>query len=582
MQPLIRLGIHALHALLALLPVALNAAPVQTGTGPSGALSAPKAILSEQTVDLRKLIASELAAGRKKVVVPPGRYRVAAEAGGHLSFSNLQDVEIVAYNVEMVCTATVQALGFYQCTNVQLRGLTVDYDPLPFTQGRIVALGTDKSSVEFELFAGYPEDGLVERIEIFNPTTRELRRASYYGWGAFERTGPRRYRISKGANYRYRPELDTEQVGDFLVTNHQSQIRGGGHAVVLTSCTKVTLADVKLYASPAFGFIEHGCSASTYLRCTVARRDSADDPVKRGEPRLRSTNADAFHSKSAFKGPAIIDCVAHFQGDDCVNINGRYYYVLGTHRNALRIAATEKLEIATGDQVEFLPYSGPRPANAVAVDIKPITAGFSQSETALIKTLPMVERVRARLLGRSTQFYELTLNREVNLPEGSAVCSALRVGDGFVVHGCDFGDNRSRGILIKASSGEISGNHIANSRMAAVLISPEFNWLEAGCSSNVTVRDNVIIGIGQTPIRILAPGGNGRALPAGAHRNIAVLDNHIVDCPWPLVEVTSTSGLTITGNVWAAEPPLGTEESNRHDRDSPISIVNCDSVKSNP
>jgi hypothetical protein len=82
-----------------------------------------------------------------------------------------------------------------------------------------VALGPEKSWVEFELFGGYPEDALEERIEIFDPVTRELRRASHYGWGDFERTGPRRYRISKGPNYRYRPQVDTERIGDLLVTN---------------------------------------------------------------------------------------------------------------------------------------------------------------------------------------------------------------------------------------------------------------------------------------------------------------------------------------------------------------------------
>ena len=35
-------------------------------------------------------------------------------------------------------------------------GLTIDYDPLPFTQGRIVSLSEDKRVHEIELFDGYP------------------------------------------------------------------------------------------------------------------------------------------------------------------------------------------------------------------------------------------------------------------------------------------------------------------------------------------------------------------------------------------------------------------------------------------
>lgn len=48
-----------------------------------------KAVLTEQSADLRKLIDAELASGKKRIVIPPGRYRVQAERGGHLQFKNL-------------------------------------------------------------------------------------------------------------------------------------------------------------------------------------------------------------------------------------------------------------------------------------------------------------------------------------------------------------------------------------------------------------------------------------------------------------------------------------------------------------
>jgi hypothetical protein len=71
------------------------------------------------------------------------------------------------------------------------------------------------------------------------------------------------------------------------------------------------------------------------------------------------------------------------------------------------------------------------------------------------------------------------------------------------------------------------------------------------------VKNNTFAGIGQTPIRILANGGNGQPLPAGAHRNLAVLDNRFEDCPWPLIEASSVAGLTVAGNVWPKTPPPG-------------------------
>ena len=416
-----------------------------------------KSALVEQALDLRAFIASELAGGSKKIVIPPGRYRVKPGGGSHLLFQNLDDVQIIADGVEMICAATVQAMGFDHCTNVLLRGLTIDYDPLPFTQGRIVALGPEKGWVEFELLGGYPEDELVERIEIFDPATRELRRESHYGWGDFEGTGPRRYRISKGPKYRYRPPVDTEQVGDLLVTNNRTPERGGVHAVLLNDCSGVTLQDVTLYASPTFGFLEMGCTGSTYLRCRIDRRAPADDPVRRASPRLRSLNADAFHSKSATKGPTIIECFAHWQGDDCVNINGRYYYVAGSQGRTVRIVASGNPVIVPGDLVEFLPYEGGPLPRARAVAIAPAAEPLSAAEQALLREVKLVEMVR-RQFSRNAKVYSLVLDREINPPPGSAVCAASRIGNGFLVKNCDFGDNRSRGILIKASHGEVAGN----------------------------------------------------------------------------------------------------------------------------
>jgi len=562
---------HFLGSLLVILPSIALAAATEIGVAPSVVQNPPK----EKMQDLQAMIGGELAAGSKKIVIPPGRYRVKPGGGSHLMFRNLNDVEIVAEGVEMICTATVQAVGFDHCTNVTLRGLTVDYDPLPFTQGKIVALGPEKSWVEFELFGGYPDDELVERIEIFDPATRELRRASHYGWGAFERTGASRYRISKGPNYRYRLHADAEQVGDLLVTNNQTPERGGAHAVLLTSCFSVTLQAVTLYASPTFGFLEVNCTGSTYRRCRIDRRAPEDDPVQRESPRLRSLNADAFHSKNAVKGPAIIECFAHWQGDDCVNINGRYYYVAGSQGRTIRIVAFDKPAIVPGDPIEFLPYEGGPLPQATAVDLAPAAEALSTKEQALLREVKLVETTRQRF-NRGAKVYSLVLDREVNLLPGSAVCAASRIGNGFVVKDCDFGDNRSRGILIKASQGEVSGNQVYRSRMTAVLITPEFEWMEAGCSSDVVVKENVFRGIGQTPIRILADGGSGKPLSAGAHRNISVLNNRFEDCPWPLVEANSVTGLTVSGNAWSPQEPPRSGDAKPGKPAVPVRLLNCE------
>lgn len=504
--------------------------------------------------DLQGFIDGQLRAGQCRVVIPPGQYRVKPNHGTHLAFKNLADVSIIAEGVEMICTQTCRALVFENCRQTLLRGLTIDYDPLPFTQARIVALAPDKSWVEFEVLAGYPENQLEERVEIFDPATRALRRETG-GWTKeFESLGNHRYRIAKPKAYRYRADWDTEQVGDLLVTNNRFPNGATGHAVTVTRCTGLRLEDVTVYAASTFGFVEHLADGSTYLRCKIDRRPAATDLVKRAMPRLRSLNADAFHSVEAAKGPAIIECTAKFQGDDCVNIHGTYHLVTGSNGNQLRVAALRGLTIETGDPVEFLPYAGPRPADAAVVKVEP-DAPITDAELAFIRKLSLHAPHKELLLGGKVTFYKLTLDHAVPLTMGSAVCSGRRVGNGFIVKGCDFGYNRSRGILIKASRGQVVGNRITQGWMAAVLVAPEFWWFESASSSDLVVSDNIIVGCRRPAIEVIAPGGNGKPLPSGAHRNIAIRNNTFTDSAWPNIRVTSTEKLVVQGNRLTPNEP---------------------------
>ena len=504
--------------------------------------------------DLQGFVDARLKAGERRVVVPPGCYRVTPKSGVHLRLKDLTDVDLIADGVEIVCANTSRVVVFENCRNVRFKGLTVDFDPLPFTQGRIVAMAPDKKWVEFEILEGYPENELEERIEIFDPATGELRRETA-GWEKqIESLGNHRYRATKPKAYRYREEWDTERVGDILVTNNCFPSRAGGHAFSADNCTGLTIEDVTLYAAKSMGFVEHRCDGTTYLRCKISRRVPESDPVKRVVPRMRSLNADAFHSTEAGKGPAIIGCSAKFQGDDCVNIHGSYHLVTACEGAQLRMAVLRSNTIEPGDPVEFLPFEGPRPPDAVAVKIEP-DAPITEAEKEFIRKLSLLDRHKERLLGGQAAFFKLTLDRAVPLAMGSAVCSGKRVGNDFLVKDCDFGHNRSRGILIKASRGQVIGNKISHGWMAAVLVAPEFWWMEAASSSDVEIRNNVIVGCRRPAIEIIAPGGNGKPLPSGAHRNIVIAGNTITESAWPNIYVTSTERLVITGNRLTTAAP---------------------------
>jgi hypothetical protein len=176
-------------------------------------------------------------------------------------------------------------------------------------------------------------------------------------------------------------------------------------------------------------------------------------------------------------------------------------------------------------------------------------APLTETERAFIDKQSMYPSLHQGLLSSQAQVFKLTLDRAVPLPMGSGVCSGQRVGNGCLVKGCDFGYNRSRGIIIKASQAKVIGNTITHGWMAAVLVAPEFfYWHEAASSSDVQIEGNSIIGCRCPAIEVVATGGGGKLLPSGAHRNITISRNTIAQSVWPNIHVTSTDGLVIENN----------------------------------
>ena len=498
--------------------------------------------------DLQAFVDSELAAGRKRVVIPPGRHRVEPNNRQHLLLAGLKDVEIIADGAELICLESTRAVTINNCRNLTIHGLTIDYDPLPFTQGRIVSMSDDKQVHEIELFDGYPlADTIVEaKYEIYRADTRTLRYGNYYNFKV-DVLAPDRIRVTKAANYA-RNAVKPEQVGDLIVVN--SKHAPGGympHAVYASECAGLTLEAVTLYSSNCFGFLENNCDASVYRRCRIDRRPPKDDLKPRADARLRSLDADAYHSKHAVKGPSYTECSARFMGDDCVAINGDYHMIMACDGRKLRVIAKREMNIAPGDPVEVFSYLGKRLPDAKAVSIEP-DGKIRDNERAFLKQQGLDNRMKNSLGGMMTDAYTVTLDRALDAPMGSLICSSRRVGNGFLVQDCDFGENRSRGILVKAGEGKIIGNRLSGCRSESIKLSPEYWWLEAGSGGNVVVQDNIISNSGSFAIAVVAKSGSGAIAPAGAHDNITITGNVVSASPAPNIFVTSTTGLKLQGN----------------------------------
>lgn len=461
----------------------------------------------------RQIITEALAAGEKHIIIPPGRYEARPLEGTHLLLEGLSDVTIDAAGAELVGTETTRAISIKYCTNLTIRGLTIDYDPLPFTQGRIIDISPDRRTHTVEISDGFQpsETAFAFKYAIYDPDGY-LRYGNYFD-----------YTLTPLSETRLQVQLREpgknggEQVGDTAVISSRHLIgKDLPHAVTIENSVGTSFENMTIYASPCFGFYEEHSDGSVYRNCTIDRRAG----------RLHSLNADAFHSKFAKHGPQIIGCKAMWQGDDCVNICGAYHLVTDADGKELRVLAKTSMDIQAGDAVELITVDGTRLPDAKVLSIKP--AGTVTDEERLnLKQLDLLPWVRDFL----KKAYRIRLNRKVELPYGSVIASVNRKGNGFAIKDCTFGNNRSRGILVKASDGVISGNRIENAHMQAIKIAPEYEWLESGYSRNVDVVSNVVINSGMEAL-LIQPVASGTGF-----ENIQIQDNRFETDFYPAVSV---------------------------------------------
>ncbi len=511
------------------------------------------AFSNAHAADLPTLIADAVAAGQRQIVIPPGQYRVTPQNREHLSLVGLRDIEIIAHGVEMICTQTTRALTIEDCHNLTIRGLTIDYDPLPFSQGRIVA--TDFETLTFEIIDGYATDGIPRggKVEVFVSGTDSLRCNTYYG-STTEPIGEGRFVVTKPPQFRNDAPDMQPQVGDIVVVSAEHAPGGSiPHAVYMQDSENLLLEDVTLYASNMFGFLEVNCDASVYRNCVVDRRPLDGDLQPRGHRRVRSLNADAFHSKSAQVGPQYLGCVAKHMGDDAFAINGHYHLVTEATGSTLRVLGKRDggIEIAVGDALELVTFDGHRLPEATVQAIEPEGA-ITDDEIAFLQPQSMHAGLKQRN-GMLNDAYRITLDRPVDMPIGSVVTSMNRKGNGFVIDGCTLGENRSRGILVK-SSGTITNNTITGTWGEAIKVAPEWWWLEAGNANGVRIEGNTIRHTRGIPIAVYALSGSGDIAPAGAHSDITIRHNRIAEAPAPAIYVTSTTGLAIEDNDVQPDP----------------------------
>ena len=140
----------------------------------------------------------------------------------------------------------------------------MDYDPLPFTQGEIVEISSDRTELTVDLIGGYEIDEVTtwlrgDKVEVFDAQTGELSSATYYN-ASFELDAPtQRVVVKKEARSNW--TTGVEKVGDIVVLDARSD-KHAGHSIVIQNCNDLVMENVTLYSGTTFGFFETNCNGS--------------------------------------------------------------------------------------------------------------------------------------------------------------------------------------------------------------------------------------------------------------------------------------------------------------------------------
>lgn len=501
-----------------------------------------------QLIPLKPLL--EAQKNNAVIEIPQGKYLMDTQNGGGYNFSNLTNVSINLNGSEIICNKPSNVFTFTNCTNVTVKGFSVDFDPLLFTQGLITATDASRKWYEFVVDDGYPITNIVSsRTQFFDATTRELKRNSFTTYDGSFTLSPvagnnRKFRATKQYSWDA-----SEKVGDYVVMS----CSGSGHAFYMYKCNDMVIENVTFYGASTFTFFENETNNSHYLNCKVTlKRNETERP----SARLRSSNMDGIHSKNAKKGPTIENCEVIYGADDCIAINGAMYPIFAIDRvnkTVSLLSNSSSSYLLNGDTMQFVSFSGKKTGVAMMEASRTVNPTSAEISAFQFK-YSNLQRKEDYNYGIQIRVNEIP----TNLAIGDIIYSRDKIGSGFVVKNNTVGHIRSRAILIKSSDGIITGNTISDCEMGGIVISPEYDWMEAGFSSNLEISNNTItncmFGRSSTggkagALSVMCIGGSKSIAPVGAYNNISIHNNTITDCPQPCVVVSSVDGLSYFSNT---------------------------------
>jgi hypothetical protein len=420
-----------------------------------------------------------------------------------------------------------------------VRDVTIDYDPLPFTQGLITAVDEAGKSFDFEVQEGYPllSAWYFQNLPkpfgkwgmLFERDQRRLKKGApdFCFIDEFETLEGRAFRMRVAAGQEWK--LKHFAVGDRYV----QLARQGGPPLSFHASRGCGVENFTVYTCGGLASLMVGSQDITFRGFRVMFKPDTD--------RLLTTCADGVHCAANIKGPLIEGCLFEGMADDAINLHVAPN-VVKQLVSPTEVLVTQAAQILPGETLQvYDPVTGLVRGNVKAVDVAP------------------AELDGQRLLRVTLEHPVEGLKAGKNHTDADTLFTLDRSGQGFVIRNNVMRDHRRYAILLSTGDGLVEGNLIDNTSGNAIEIANSPDWPEGPVGQHYIVRGNTFIGGGYCQgyadnpsigvINARTPKYGFRAADMPFERDVLIEDNTFLDMPATAIHVASCIGVTLRNNV---------------------------------
>jgi hypothetical protein len=504
--------------------------------------------------DLIVSIKQQLIDGNRLIRIPTGHYRFESsmrvekknDASAIFEFSDLKDVVIDGQGATFWITdRSLPLINLKDGKGVTFRNMVIDYDPLPYIQGRIVAVDRgDQPAMSLMLSPGFedsfallPKKGQINFHVFEDDDEHGLPRSQT--WIAGHNNGqPVTYdpatrlvhvpmRLAKEA-------LDLPDwglhVGEMVALTPRV---GGKSPIQVYNARQLTVDNVKVYASGRFGFfIWYAYEPVTFNRYVLARRPNTR--------RLISSNMDGIHIKFASGGPKVIDSVMEAVMDDSIAIPSMNAFTLAQFSEKQILATTRHssfpINVAKGSKVRI--YNMKLPSviqHATVTDVQKYDPSKVKPD----------QRVQFK---KTQQPYVITLDQPVNVQQQSMVVSDMWGGNGCVIDNCYITNGWANAIRSTGHHGVIRNCTFQHTWGLTMAI--QGYWFIGTELEDVLIANNRFLDTARgrgdgRPLTISGPDTLGQT-----HQNIRIIGNRFEGCDHAALYLKSIKNLQLKDNVF--------------------------------